>query len=43
MSNDDISQLATIKAQVLAWRPHKNLLICWGFFAINVMACMWIR
>jgi hypothetical protein len=34
MSIDDISQLV-IELQVVAWRPHSYLLICWGFFVIN--------
>jgi hypothetical protein len=35
MSNENISQLAAIKMQVMAWRRHNRLLICQGFFAIN--------
>jgi hypothetical protein len=35
MSNDNISQLVAIEAQVMAWRCHNYLLICWGFFVVN--------
>jgi hypothetical protein len=35
MSNENISQLATIKVQVMAWRRHNRLLICRGFFVVN--------
>jgi hypothetical protein len=35
MSNDDISQLAIIETQVVAWIPHICLSICWGFFVVN--------
>jgi hypothetical protein len=35
MSNDNISQLVAIEAQVVAWKHHNHLLICWGIFAIN--------
>jgi hypothetical protein len=34
MSHVDVSQLL-VKAQVLTWRPHARLFICWGFFVIN--------
>jgi hypothetical protein len=34
MSHVDVSQLV-VKTQVVAWRPHIHLFICWGFFATN--------
>ncbi len=35
MSNIDVSQLDVLKAQVVAWRPHSCMFICWGFFVIH--------
>jgi hypothetical protein len=32
MSNVDVSQLDVVKTQVVAWRPHSCMFICWGFF-----------
>jgi hypothetical protein len=32
ISNVDVSQLVAIEAQVVSWRPHYCLFICWGFF-----------
>jgi hypothetical protein len=35
MSNVDVSQLDVVKAQVVAWRPHSCIFICWGFFVVR--------
>jgi hypothetical protein len=35
MLDDDISQLVIVETQVVAWKPHSNLLICWGYFVID--------
>jgi hypothetical protein len=35
MSNVDVSQLDVVKAQVVAWRPHSCMFICWGFFVVR--------
>jgi hypothetical protein len=32
ISDVDVSQLVVIEAQVVSWRPHNHLFICWGFF-----------
>jgi len=33
--NLDAFQLETIEAQVITWRPHAWISICWEFFVIN--------
>jgi hypothetical protein len=35
LSNVDVSQLVIIKTQVVAWRLHNHMSICWGFFDVN--------
>jgi hypothetical protein len=28
----DVSQIVVVETQVLAWKPHNRMSICWGFF-----------
>jgi len=35
MSNVDVSQLDAVKAQVMTWKPHSCMFICWGFFIVR--------
>jgi hypothetical protein len=31
----DLSQLVVVETQVMAWKPHNHMFICWGFFIVN--------
>ncbi len=33
--NLNVFQLVTIEAQVIAWRPHGWISICWEIFVVN--------
>jgi hypothetical protein len=34
MSNVDVSQLDVVKAQVVTWKLHSCMFICWGSFVV---------
>jgi hypothetical protein len=37
----NVSQLV-IESQIVSWRPHNYLFICWGFIFLSMMVCWWI-